>query len=418
MRPRFKQLWTRWQTPVVGRCLCPRAATCWRPQYRRFSLGLASLIAIRGVESNTLVDIHGAGAELAQGLALSSEIYPRTNQQIALGIAGLKTLLVADIAFVGTPNVGTDAAVTLYLSEVEDATIHHCEFYGLRTSAGTAGVVFAYLSGLRIQQTKFLGTFGDSSVNTPVVQNIEWKNISLSDVAFVDYGSRPELYCKCEGATYSWVTVGNAAATSADSPRREASLRNVFMDEGGLTGLFSLPSSFQPPSAPIDLIYISNLRMNVSNLNAWGNYLTGIQRVLIENAKYEWSHNASAAIQLIDAGNVIIDKTECVDAANRIAADYSTQKLTVINSTYTYLDSQAQTTKTLLVSDEDDPVQYVRTQFEQILGRAPDPAAHFYWSDLLLQCDQNLQCLSEKQNDLTQYLNTAPSANFSISGQD
>src|SRR6185295_14104378 len=52
--------------------------------------GAASSIAIRGVESDTVVDVTGEGDTLSQGLALLSEIYPRTNEQIAIGLSGLK----------------------------------------------------------------------------------------------------------------------------------------------------------------------------------------------------------------------------------------------------------------------------------------------------------------------------------------
>jgi hypothetical protein len=379
--------------------------------------GLASAIAIRGVESDTVVNVDVDGYLVVSGLDLSSEVYPRTGEQVAISITGLKQFLVSDVAFVGTAGIDTDAMATLHFFEVDDATIHHCEFYGLRTMVPGAGIVLAHRSGLRVEQTKFLGSFGHSAVNTPVVQNLEWKGIVFSDVAFTDYGLRPELYCKCENATYSWITVGNAAAITADSPRREASFRNVFMDEGGFVGLFSLPEFFQPPGPLIDLIYISGLHMNVSNLGTTGNYLSGIQRGMIENAKYGWSQNAGSAIELLDAGNVIIDQAECTDSADRIHADSATQRVTVINSIYASLDSQAQITRTLSVAPEEDPVQFVRTQFEQIAGRAPDPAAHFYWSDLLLQCGDDPQCVDQRRDELASYLQTAPSPDFSINGQ-
>jgi hypothetical protein len=66
---------------------------------------------------------------------------------------------------------------------------------------------------------------------------------------------------------------------------------------------------------------------------------------------------------------------------------------------------------------QDDPVQYVRRQFTAMLGRDPDPAAHFYWSDRLLQCGEDSQCVVDQRAALVAYLNTAPSPSFSISGQ-
>jgi hypothetical protein len=195
-------------------------------------------------------------------------------------------------------------------------------------------------------------------------------------------------------------------------------INNVFLDEGGFFGISSTPYRYMPASAPIDLIYISGLYMNVTNLAAAGNYLYGPQRALIVNSHYGWSHNADAAIHFLSTGNAIVDQVECVDNANRIRADAATAKLTIINSLYTYLDSQSPATRIITTeTPEEDPVQYVRQQFVQILGRNPDAAAHFYWSERLLQCNENVECVDAERAALSAYLSKAPVAVFSISGR-
>jgi len=50
---------------------------------------------------------------------------------VAIQIIGLQSVLISELAFVGTAGVATDAVVTLDLIQVKDATIRHCEFYGL-----------------------------------------------------------------------------------------------------------------------------------------------------------------------------------------------------------------------------------------------------------------------------------------------
>src|SRR6185369_13795956 len=65
---------------------------------------------------------------------------------------------------------------------------------------------------------------------------------------------------------------------------------------------------------------------------------------------------------------------------------------------------------------EEDPVQYVRQQFLLLLGRQPDPAAHFYWSDLLLQCGSNENCRDTTRADLNAFLNQQPESRFSLTG--
>src|SRR4051812_22112724 len=99
------------------------------------------------------------------------------------------------------------------------------------------------------------------------------------------------------------------------------------------------------------------------------------------------------AIALRNIGAAILDKLECVADADHIFADHDTGTLTVINSTFSQLDSTAQNTVTINTpTDEDDPVQYVRARFTDALGHEPDAAAHFYWSNRLLQCSNDILC--------------------------
>ncbi len=388
------------------------------PVEKDFS-GLGASLTILGVESLTPVPPPSSpGDVLTKGLDLLSEFAPRTGTQgVAIQLKGLQSFLVKDITFIGQPDVNTDAVVTLALHDVWEATIRHCEFYGLSSLAQGGSIVLAVRSHLTLEQSVFLGSTSNSGYNSPVVQNIEWKGLTITDAVFADYGQRAELWGKLGlAAPYSWVNISNADALDGSSPRREVTIKNVFLDEGGLFGLSSTPNL--PGSTPIDLFYISGLYMNVSNLASSGNYLNGPQRAMIVNSHYGWSHNADSAIDLRSVGNAILDKVECVENANRIRADAATAKLTIINSLYTYLDSQSPATRIITTEPpEEDPVQYVGQQFNTILGRDPDAAAHFYWSERLLQCNENVECVNAERAALSAYLSTAPVAVFSISGR-
>lgn len=390
------------------------------PVQKNFT-GLAFDISILGVESSTPAPPpNSGGQELTRGLDLVSEFAPRTGEQgISINIAGLQSLLIKDITFIGTPGVNTDALITLALNDIWEATIRHSEFYGLSTLREGGAIVHSVRSHLKVEQSVFLGSTSNSGVNTSVIQNIQWKGVTIADTVFVDYGQRPELFGKLDlAAPYSWVNIGNAAAPESASPRREAVIRNVFFDEGGLSGLSSIPYLYLPASAAIDLLYVSGMYMNVSNLNASGNYLYGPDRVLIEDSHYGWSHNADSAINLLSVGNAILDQVECGASADRIRADSATGNLTVIDSVYNHLDSLAQTTRVITTNAPDeDPVQYVRQQFSATLGHTPDPAAHFYWSDQILQCGENPQCVDAKREALGAYLATTPPEKFAVSGQ-
>lgn len=381
--------------------------------------GLASSVSIIGVESLTPVAPPSApGSELSKGLDLLSEVYPRTgDEQVAIFIKGLSNLVVKDIAFVGTSTVVTDAATTLLLADIKKAEIKHSEFYGLATLTG-GGIVMAVRSDLEIAQCKFLGSTATSGFYIPVVQNIEWYGITVTDTTFLDYGQRPELFSKTGyAAPISWINIGNAAQTTNLSPRREVVLRNVFLDEGAFWGLSSLPYRYTPPSAAIDLIYVTNLEMNVSNLGVFGHQLYNADRVFIEKSRYGWSHNAAAAIALNNIGAAILDKLTLQASADHIFADSNTRELTIINSTNVHLDSSAQSTITMNTSADADPVQYVRSRFGAVLGREPDPAAHFYWSDLLVHCLEDSVCQDTAKQALNDYLSSAPAQTFSISGR-
>ena len=382
---------------------------------------LGASVTISGVASGVAVPPPTAnGQNLTEGLGLTSEFLPRTGTAgAALVLAGLRGAAVNDIAFVGTPGVVTDAACALFFLDVDDATVSHCEFYGLNSSSSGSDLI-AVRSSMKIDRSVFLGCNADSGAHTSVVQNVEWKGFTIEDAVFADYGRRPELFGKLGlGAPYSWVELGNAAAVTNDSPRREAVFRSVFMDEGALYGIASLPGHYtQPLSAPVDLVYVTGLWMNVSNLNASGNYLTDLRAALVENSAYGWSHQADAAINLAGVGNAILDRVETAAAATRLRADAATGRLTVIDSTYTELASLSPQTLVINTTQPDeDPVQYVREQFESALGRAPDAAAHFYWSDRILRCGADAECVASARSALGAYLGSSPSETFGITGR-
>lgn len=377
--------------------------------------GLAASITIKGVESLKPVSPPSAtGNELAEGLDLLTEVYPRTGVTAnAFTLSGLKNLVVKDIAFVGTEGVITDAANTLYLVDIEKAQVKHSEFAALATIFG-GSIVSALRSDLEVNQCKFLGSTATSGAYAPLVQNLEWYGITVTDSVFLDYGLRP-IYGKTGlAAPLSWVNIGNAAAVTNTSPRREVVIRNTFLDEGGFWGLSSLPSRYSPASAPIDLIYITGLQMNVSNFGQYGHNFFDTQRVFIENSRYGWSHFAAAAIALQNVDTAILDKVTLEADADHIVADELTRELTVVNSTNAHLDSLAQTTKE--ITTEDDPVQYVRDRFTTVLGRETDPAAHFYWSDLLLHCSADEACVTSGKAALNDFLSKQPAPKFAISG--
>lgn len=381
--------------------------------------GTGASLTILGVGSSTPVNADGDGAALTRGLDLTSEFVIRTGlSTTALTLRGLDSLLISEMVFIGTPGVATDAHISLGIYDVANAVIQHCEFYGLSTMLAGGAVVRTDNSRLTIEATVFLGCTGNSGVRNSVVTASTWKDLSVTNTVFADYGQRPDFFGKTGfAAAYSWILVGNTAPVTNLSPRRAVNIRDVFMDEGGFFGIAVVPDFFDSRSPASDLIYISDFRMNVSSLNAAGILINRVKRALIERAQFGLSTRADAAVSLVNVEEATLDKLQCMAAANRIRANAGTGKLRVINSTYTYLDSLSQTTEVISTTDAQDPVQYVRQRYLEQLDHEPDAAGHQYWSDVLLDCGASQTCVTAKRLELTGYLNTEPTPFFGITGK-
>lgn len=393
------------------------------PVVKDFSNVPNATITIQGVPSTTMpAPPTATGNDLGAGLNLTSDIIPATGSTVnAFTLTNLRQLLVEHLSFTGRENIISDAFITLSFIKIDKATIRHCEFYGISTfglvpNHGGGNVIRAAGSDLSIELSVFLGSTANSGAYAPLVENIEWKKFSISNSIFLDYGIRSFFSKTGLGAPLSWINVGGPAPTTPDSARREIIIRDTFLDEGGWVGITAYPHLFGPQLAPIDLIYISGIKLNVSNLGTSGHHFYDVENVLIEKSHYGWSHNTIHAISLNRVGNAILDNLTCIDDADRLHADDRTERFTVINSQYRELDSSAGTTTALKTTPEQDPVQYVRQAFLSALGRQPDPAAHFYWSDLLIRCEEVNDCLNQKRSELSAYLAKNPKIDFSITG--
>jgi hypothetical protein len=65
---------------------------------------------------------------------------------------------------------------------------------------------------------------------------------------------------------------------------------------------------------------------------------------------------------------------------------------------------------------EEDPAQYVQQQYNNVLQHNADPAGYFYWTDKLLRCDADAQCITQVQGTLATFLAAAPPPEFSWTG--
>jgi hypothetical protein len=380
-------------------------------------------VIIVGVPSDTMPAPPTAGGnDLARSLDLVSEFIPATGESNhALTLNNIDVLIVEHLRFIGTETSPTDAYITLFLNDINHATVRHCEFYGISTFASVFGggggnVIRAVRSELAVESTVFLGCTANSGMYAPIIENHHWKKFSISNSIFIDYGLEAFFGKMGLGAPISWINFGSIAPRTPESPRREVVVKDTFMDEGGWVGITAFPHLWGNPADPFDLVYISGLKMNVSNMATAGHQFFDVRNVLIENSHYGWSKNAFAAIDVFRSNHVILDRLTCIAHADKIRAR-DTERLTILNSVYGgIVDSKALTITEMETAPEDDPVQYVRQQFLSVLGRQPDPAAHFHWSDVLIRCGNDNACLNQQREALSDYLESNPQPDLSISG--
>jgi uncharacterized protein (TIGR03437 family) len=378
--------------------------------------GRASSVTIQGTPSSSP---DSAPGDFGRGLNLTAEFLIKTGEtQNAITLRNLATLLVEDLVFIGDPAARDDAKIVLTVSSVDDAMIRRCEFYGLATLVENGAIVYAEGSGLQITDSAFLGCAGNSGFYTSIVQIYDWKQISVTGTRFADYGTRPGFYSKTPYMSpFAWVSVGGAAPLTDVSPRRDVIIKDVLFDEGCYYALSVRPDLFPVPNGgAISLVYLSKLYVNVNNLGEVALRIHYVDNVFIEGSHFGWSHNTRGAMQLAYVKNAVLDQIECVASANTIIADPTVGELSVINSVYETLDSQAPVTRVITTTDpEDGPGQYVSQKYLEILGHAPDTPSYVYWSQQRARCNDDAQCTTDEL--LLNYLNGDPAAIFSISGR-
>jgi hypothetical protein len=380
------------------------------PVLKQFASGTS--LTIQGEFSSTPIDVAGNGI----GLDLTSRFIISVGQtNDALALRGLDSLLIKDVVFEGIETVLSDARVVLKLSQIKAASVLHCEFYGLASLTGDGGILLADQSDLSLQQTAFLGCSTNSAVTVSVVQNTSWLGILIRDCKFIDYGLSG-FYSKTPLAPpYSWINIGNPASLNPSTSRREAIVDHVMLDEGGFFAISARPELFGAIFPPYE-VYLSRLYVNVSNLFSAGTYFYGAQKVFIDRSHFGWSTHAGPAISLSRVGDAILDLIDTSEDATTMGG--TMDRLTVINSNFTSISIAPPTVPRIINTQtpEQDPAQYVRQRYLDVLDHDPDPASHFFWTNKILLCNDNQGCVNQVKSALAAFLSAAPPPKFSATG--
>ena len=378
--------------------------------------GRATAVTIEGTPSSLPPPSPG---DFGAGLGLTVEFHIKTGaEHNAITLRNLDSLLVQDLVFIGDPLVNDDAKVILETSGIKDAKLLRCEFYGVASFVPGGAIVFAEGGGLQIADSAFLGCAGNSGFYTSIIQIYNWTGISITGTRFVDYGNRPDFYSKTPYMSpFSWISIGGAAHLTNVSPRRDVVIQNVLLDEGAYNAISVRPDLLAvPDGGAISLLQLSNLYVNVTNLGEVGLRIQNVENVLIEDSHLGWSHNTIGAMHLSFVKNALLNHIECVASANTIIAGATVNELSVINSVYETLDSQAPVTRTITTAQlQDGPAERVKQTYLDILGHLPDKPGYVYWTQKIARCDAQQPCASNDQ--LLNYLNANPAATFTISGR-
>jgi hypothetical protein len=379
------------------------------PVSKQFAAGVS--VTIAGDSQGTPIDVAGNGLGLNLGAKFIVAVGLPNN---ALTLQGLDSFLLRDIAFIGVETAVNDASVVVKLSQIKQANILHCEFYGLSSYALGGAILSVDHSDLNLQQSAFLGCSTNSTIVTSIVNVTAWVGVLVRDCKFIDYG-QSDFYGKTPWAPpFSWIGLGDALPLEPAWSRREAVIDNLFLDEGAWFQISSITDLYTSELRPYD-IYLTRINMNVNNLFSDGIYIRPAQRVFIDRSRFGWSQRAGYAINLVGAGNAILDLIETAVDATRLRA--TGDRLAVINSSFSSIDSLGLVPNVFsTATPEEDPAQYVRQQYLAVLNQDPDPAGHFYWTDKILLCGTDQACANQTKGLLGAFLTAAPPAKVSISG--
>lgn len=292
--------------------------------------GKAACIVIRGLGSSTQILIAGGAANTS------------------FTFQNFESVSFEDVVFAGTSGTQTDALIALRFDTCLHATLRRCDFYGVSSYVANGCVVFANASDLRIEDSAFRGCGARTGIATSVVASQNWIGLTIVKTDFIDYGYLNGKFISktAIAAPFAWVGLYNTSAQTAPPVQGAVLLSNVSMDEGALYGLACLPNT--ATSGLIESLTITGLRINVAGFGVPNNGLIiqGVEHVLIERCwfGYSPSYGSRNAIALRSVNDAVIDSCRCAQGADRILADAAVGTLTVRETTYQHLLSDAQVT--------------------------------------------------------------------------
>ncbi|MCS6860273.1 MAG: hypothetical protein NZT92_08135 [Abditibacteriales bacterium] len=298
------------------------------------------------IQTPVTVDfLYRASAVVVQGVGSSSQLILQTGEQAdALTLINAESVLLDNLTFVGVPDAATDARIGLYFYQCLQAKLRRCDFYGVRSLVAGGAVIASYWTDLRIEDCAFRGCSGNSAAGVPVIQNENWRGLTVTGTDFFDFGWLNGVYhSKTTVPPWAWIRLGEPVPLDGNGQNRVL-LSQVRMDEGAQFGLLCNPNS--ATSVRASFIQLAGVLMNGSSLSgARGVYVRHADSVRIEQSWFGYATQPRTAIELVGVRHAVLDAVRCEAGMNRIVADVSVGSLVVRESIYAELQSDARVTR-------------------------------------------------------------------------
>lgn len=289
--------------------------------------------------------LNSASSVVIKGGGSASQLYIATGENAnALQLYNAESLLIDDLVFVGNPEAPTDAKITLDIQGGFKALIRNTHFYGLISQVRGGSVVHAQRVDLRIEHSSFRGSSAAAGFSAPVVQLDDWRGLSVADVDFIDYGVLNGVYHSKTpfNPPNAWIQLNNTSTLDNALAQHEVVIERVRMDEGAYNGIFVNINTAQ--SDRLAHIKISGLRVNGTGLGGSGVWVQNARRVTIERSWFGYAGFPGTAVALVNVDNTTLRDVFAEARFDRIYANVGCKVLTLIDTTYGSLDSEAATT--------------------------------------------------------------------------
>lgn len=282
---------------------------------------------------SSVVRIEGVGGKAVFHLASGTGT---TN----LSLTNAQSLTLSDVTFVGTPGATTDAKIGVNLGSNQITILNNVSFFGVATAEAGGAVLKVTGTDLSTRNLNFWGCTGYyvNTVSTMVVDS--WRGVSMADTQFIDYGTLNNVaHSKTGTIGYAWLSIG----TPAQDNEGVARISRLYADEGAA---YAIVANASTNNAHIEIEGLNN-NTNSTDLGN-GIAINGFKYAKVSNSKFKTLNVNPNPRQLVAFTNVaraVVEGVTGLISAKKVFADSGTTSLTVRDSNFDTIESNATATR-------------------------------------------------------------------------